>query len=193
MHFLVMVIGENIEEQMDPYYQDLEVDEYLVGDMSETDKERMMDYYKSKGFEFVTFDECYEENGYDWDGGRCRKDEDGVWREYSTYNQDAEWDWYEIGGRWAGRIVLKEGAEYKAPNFSWGWSKEDKKKVLKERRVDTALLKEIENTDCLSAYVILKDGVWHYMGDEDAKSEETKKLMADVTPETRITFVDCHM
>jgi hypothetical protein len=29
----------------------------------------------------------------------------------STYNPSSKWDWYEIGGRWQGLLMLKEGAE----------------------------------------------------------------------------------
>lgn len=40
--------------------------------------------------------------------------EDGsVWR---TYNNDAKWDWYQMGGRYAGRLKLKDISMY-APLF----------------------------------------------------------------------------
>ena len=28
----------------------------------------------------------------------------------TTYNRDAKWDWYEVGGRWSGFLKLKPGA-----------------------------------------------------------------------------------
>lgn len=28
----------------------------------------------------------------------------------STYNPDSKWDWYEVGGRWEGQLLLKTGA-----------------------------------------------------------------------------------
>lgn len=34
-------------------------------------------------------------------------DEDGNY--VSTYNPDSKWDWYEVGGRWDGSLILKEG------------------------------------------------------------------------------------
>jgi hypothetical protein len=43
----------------------------------------------------------------DWYGGEW--DEDG--NLYFLTNRDAKWDWYSVGGRWAGYLKLKAGAE----------------------------------------------------------------------------------
>lgn len=41
--------------------------------------------------------------------GSCAEfDEDG--NELSTYNPNAQWDWYQIGGRWGGLLKLKDGS-----------------------------------------------------------------------------------
>ena len=192
MHYSVMVIGEDVEGQLEPFYQDLEVDEYEVGEVDDYEKQRMLDYYERQGETFQSFDDCYKEHGKDWNWNRYRKDVDGIWKEYSTYNPNAEWDWYEIGGRWAGKIRVKEGVEYEKPSFSWGWSEEDKKKVLEERRADTALLKDIANVEELSCYSIVYDGEWICVGDENG-NEEVQTLLKTLSPDTRITFVDCHM
>lgn len=191
MHYLVMVIGEDVDAQLEPFYQDLEVDEYEVGEVDDYEKQRMLDYYERQGEVFKTFEECYEANGKDWNWNRYRKDSDGVWREYSTFNPNAEWDWYEIGGRWAGRIRVKEGVEYEKPHFSWGWPEDKKQEVLAERRADTALLKDIANVEQLSCYSIVNDGEWICVGDDS--NEEVQSLLKTLSPDTRITFVDCHM
>lgn len=135
MHFSVLVIGDNVDSQLEPYYQDLEVDEYLVDEVTNYDKQRILDFYrKHKEEEFESFDDCYAKYGDDWNGNAYRKDADGVWQEYSTYNWDAQWDWYEIGGRWAGKIIVNDDVEYyNRPNFSWGWSEEDKEKITREK------------------------------------------------------------
>lgn len=192
MHYLVMVIGDNVEEQMEPFYQDLEVDEYEVGEVEDYEKQRMLDYYERQGEAFQSFDDCYKEHGQDWNWNSYRKDVDGIWKEYSTYNPNAEWDWYEIGGRWAGKIRVKEGVEYEMPNFSWGWPEEEKKKVLAERRADTALLKDIANVEQLSCYSVVHEGEWICLGDKEG-NEEVQELLKTLSPDTRITFVDCHM
>jgi hypothetical protein len=56
------------------------------------------------------FDSLYEENGNDWNSNNWRKNEDGEWCEYSTYNPQSVYDWYDIdGGRWGGCIKTKSG------------------------------------------------------------------------------------
>lgn len=39
-----------------------------------------------------------------------RRREDGTFVEVTTYNPDSKWDWYQIGGRWAGKFLLKDGS-----------------------------------------------------------------------------------
>lgn len=110
-HFTVMVIGDNAEKQLERYAEDIEVEEYEVGEVSKQDKLDMMNYYISKGYHFTSFNQCYARFGEEWDRNHCRKDENGIWRRYSTYNPDSKWDWYVLGGRWSGRFIrLKPGA-----------------------------------------------------------------------------------
>lgn len=109
-HFTCMVIGFKAEEQLARFDENLEVPEYCCGDVSEKAKVKMLDYYaKEKGLNYQSFEECYEAHGEDWNGNRYRKDENGIWREYTTYNPDSKWDWYQLGGRWSGKFHLKPG------------------------------------------------------------------------------------
>lgn len=191
MHYSVIVIGEDVEAQLEPFYQDLEVDEYEVGVVDDYDKDRMLEFYASRGEQYKTFEECYEARGEDWNYNRYRKDSNGVWMEYSTYNPNAEWDWYQIGGRWAGRIKVKEGIEPERPNFGWTWNENIKEQMINERRTDSALLKDIANVDELSCYSIVHEGEWICLGDDS--KQELQDLLKTLSPDTRITFVDCHM
>lgn len=59
-HFVVMVIGDNPEQQLAPYDENLEVPEYLVEEVSEHDKQRMLDYYnENREKPYTDFDKCY--------------------------------------------------------------------------------------------------------------------------------------
>lgn len=111
-HFTVMVIGENPEEQLSMFDENLEYLEYCMGEVSDEDKHEMLDYYRKQGLGYKSFDDCYEAQGEDWNSKSYRKsDVDGVWRSYSTYNPNAKWDWYQLGGRWSGEyLTLKPGA-----------------------------------------------------------------------------------
>ena len=196
MHSLLIVVGNgDLEEMMEPFWQDLEVEEYCTGEVDESAKQRILRFYAGRGETFNSFDDCYKEHGDDWNGGTYRKDSDGVWREYRTSNPNMEWDWYEVGGRFAGRLELKEGAELRQPvNFSWGWSAEDKEKVLNAvpRRADIARLEDIANLDELTAISLLKDGEWM-----DISSYFEGGLVAPylegLPGDTLITVVDYHM
>lgn len=109
-HFTCMVIGFNAEEQLARFDENIVVPEYCHCDVSEKAKAEMLDYYrKEKDFYYQSFEECYEAHGDDWNDNRYRKDEDGIWREYTTYNPDSKWDWYQLGGRWSGTFHLKPG------------------------------------------------------------------------------------
>lgn len=135
-HFAVLVIGDYPESQLAPYDENLEVDKYYVDDVSEDEKARMMKFYEDKGSTFNTFADCYAQHGDDWNGNRYECI-DGVWKEFSTYNPDSKWDWYQLGGRWSGRFIkLKDGASGTVGNASWASST--------PAGVDQALKKDID-------------------------------------------------
>lgn len=109
-HFTCMVIGFSAEEQLARFDENLRVPEYARGEVSEKAKLKMLSYYmKEKEAIFDSFEQCYELFGEDWNDNQYRKDTDGIWREYTTYNPDSKWDWYQLGGRWSGMLHLKPG------------------------------------------------------------------------------------
>lgn len=111
-HYAVLVIGNDPEFQLAPFDENESVEPYLVGEVLDKDKQSMLDFYNEKyNNKYSSFEDCYAENGDDWNGNRWKQGEDGTWYEYSTYNPDSKWDWYSLGGRWSGCFIkLKEGA-----------------------------------------------------------------------------------
>lgn len=93
---------------------------------------------------YPTFEQYMEEYcGY--------KERDSVTNRYGRWeNPNRKWDWWEVGGRWAGKLLIKPEfqAEYqdKKPNFSWGWDEKGKKEVLAECRVDSAKKSHVDWT-----------------------------------------------
>lgn len=136
-HFTVMVIGDSPEEQLEKYDESLEAPEYCRGEVPESEKNDMLNYYSEKyGFK-GTFDECYDKHGESWNRGHWRKDDNGLLKEYSTYNPDSKWDWYQLGGRWSGSFIkLKKGAT--------GFLGERSLVAGNEAGVDQAYLKDID-------------------------------------------------
>lgn len=56
------------------------------------------------------FDKIYEEHGDDWNSNAWRFNYvSGKWEEWSRYNKNSKWDWYEVGGRWNDCIKTKSG------------------------------------------------------------------------------------
>ena len=127
-HFTVLVIGENVDEQLAPYDENLEVEGYR--DYYREDQLRhQMDAWKRRdepsgapinlGEEPLpplsidhlpdpSLEELVEFLNDDW-GEEWGLDEQGVYR-VSTYNPKSKWDWYVVGGRWRGYFKLKAEA-----------------------------------------------------------------------------------
>jgi len=120
-HFTVLVIGNDPEKQLEPYDENIRVEEYLVGPVNQSDIDSFIRYYtessrtipieKKEKNKLLTFDQLYEFYGNEWNGRDWKKDENGIWSEYSTYNPKSKWDWYQLGGRWTGFLKLKEGVK----------------------------------------------------------------------------------
>tara|TARA_R110000796_G_scaffold1673_3_gene6973 strand:+ start:16063 stop:16899 length:837 start_codon:yes stop_codon:yes gene_type:complete len=109
-HFTVLIIGGNIEDQLEGFNEDITMPRYEKGEVSEEDKKQFVDYYtKAKeANKNLTFEELYEKEGKGWNDNSW-KFRRGIWVETSTYNPNSKWDWYKIGGRWEGMLMDKQG------------------------------------------------------------------------------------
>lgn len=73
-------------------------------------KQKYADFFKKELRDlFDSFGDLYAKNGEDWNDNCWRKDENGVWAEYTTYNPNSKWDWYSVGNRWDNSIKTKAG------------------------------------------------------------------------------------
>ena len=108
-HFTVMVFGENAEKQLAPFQENNNgdcPDQHLVfNDETEVveqawaeEDQETKDEYKN---DFDTYVEEYHGYSKDEETGKY-----GYWE-----NPNAKWDWYQLGGRWAGFFRLKPGAK----------------------------------------------------------------------------------
>ena len=150
-HFVgitVDTMGVGVGEMVAPYDEQIEVDEYEVGKVSDEDKQRFLEFYREKYPEEKehSFDELYADHGEGWNGSAWRKDEDGEWTSYSTYNPKSKWDWYAEGfmGRWQDFMQLKDGT---------------KTNSCKLKDLDLEATKENP------PYCLIIDGVWYERGE----------------------------
>ena len=126
-HFVGLCFGDNWENNLDRYYEGLEVDPYL-----EYTKEEAIDHVKkarANNYEFavdalrnpnldsslkeryqdivdrglfISYEDAWKE-AQDW-GYEIDEDENLL----STYNPESKWDWYSVGGRWDGFLHYKD-------------------------------------------------------------------------------------
>ena len=129
-HFTVMVIGNNVEKQLAPFDENLEVPryvEYTKAQLIEKGRKCIEAYKNSRYAEYLKDKEAYKasrnnerhinylENEFplklNWTDEQVYQDqiddyeadcigEDG--EVYSESNPQSKWDWWEVGGRWAG-------------------------------------------------------------------------------------------
>ena len=129
-HFIGLCFGEYWESNLDRYDENMEVEPYIrytKDEVIDEVKRRHVQNYEyalealkkkdldSESYEyfqkvldkglFISYEDAWEEAkkwGYEIDS-----DENLL----STYNPDSKWDWWVVGGRWSGYLVLKERAE----------------------------------------------------------------------------------
>lgn len=119
-HYTVMVIGEDIEDILSPYDENMEVEEHIDRTKDEIHEEFVK--YKEKllkeiesgtrteplnSFENLT--KKIKSENKKWVKEWCGQDTDDGGNTLSTYNPDSKWDWYSVGGRWIGSLLIKPG------------------------------------------------------------------------------------
>lgn len=181
---------EDVESQIDdilyPYNEQIETEEYSEGEVSKEELTRFVEHYANEYPEDsdLSLDELYEKYGDEWNGGSWRKT-DGVWEEFSTYNKESFYDWYEIGGRWTGSHdnfnpeddpENLENGELKWPTE---WARHDG---------DIIAVKDIsDDLDCYT--LVVGDEVFH---ETDFDGNVKKKLSELGITEGYLVTVDYH-
>jgi hypothetical protein len=115
-HAVALLICKNeneIEEVLAPYDENKDVDRYKVY-LDKQEIKDMAKYYKVKPVD----EKRLVEHMDSWRGQEGGLDKKGLYG-WSQYNPKSKWDWYEIGGRWAGLVKGKRGAAKFKGRKSW--------------------------------------------------------------------------
>ena len=217
-HFCGLVIltpkyEKDIDDSLEKYNENVEVQEYCADKVSREDKKRFVKYYTGKkSYTKKSFDELYAEKGADWNSNQWRKDEKGVWQVYSTYNPNSKWDWWCFGGRWTNCIKTKSGEfvdECKLGEIDFkpypkdcyedaeNWRGEPYKRLKEEYKFHYA------KGDM--PFCIIIDGVWYEKGqmgwwaavsnekDDDDWEKEIENLLATLQEDSDVYNVDFHI
>jgi hypothetical protein len=102
-----MVIGENPEEQLAPYQENNMGDcpeKYL--EFTDCTEEVKKDWESQTDEEKAEYDNDIQKFANDYGGYEMHEGKLGYW-----HNPNSKWDWYVLGGRWAGFFKMKEGVE----------------------------------------------------------------------------------
>lgn len=206
-----MVIGEEPEEQLEPYNENTVVERYVRYTKQQLieNKKKEIEKYKNEDYaEFIADKEKYKEEhkgnkGHlnyienefplqlHWTDEEIYAHEIGFYDAeeigengdvYSEYNPKSKWDWYELGGRWRGLLTLKNGD-----------------------KADQAEKQHIANLSDVKTFAVVKEGKWYECGemgwwgiviggkDEETWAKEFENLLNELPDETLITIFDCHI
>lgn len=142
-HYTVMVIGENIEEILAPYDENLQVDPYIntLSDKVLAEFEHVYNEYKNRKENGKELSEIGEYTLTrppirEWWKRYHGEELDADGNALSTYNPDSKWDWYSVGGRWSGSLITKKQHtvdQAKKGDIDWdAMEQESYKDVLEE-------------------------------------------------------------
>lgn len=214
-HFIGLVFGSNIEELLEPYNEDLEVEPYVKFTKDEAVnevRERRIQQYEYALSEKPKYENSEPDNEH-WKAIQ-RVIEEGIYISYedawevakrwgyeiddeenllSTYNTDAKWDWYCEGGRWDGFLPVVNKDENDEPMYE-----------------DFAYKFEVDwNTffaeDKVPFCFVTEDGEWHEaasmgwwgMTTNDKEGEDWKREFVEylnsVPEDIKITVIDFHI
>lgn len=206
MHSLVIVAeteGTNYKALLEPYWNGLAVEKWLIGPVSEELKMSFLDYYNrhrkpdTPEYTLDKFDEVYEQFGEAYNDNMWEKEADGKWYEYSDFNPESKWDYYRVGGRYVGRLKVREGAEEIAPlNFTWEWDGNagdlERLKNATPKRADRARLKDIINLEELTAEAVVTEDGWQEIPSSNWEFGLAAPYLRDLPGDTIITCIDFH-
>jgi hypothetical protein len=118
-HFTVMVIGDDVDGLLEPYNENIETEERIdrTADEVHADFLNCKEEYllrKKSGKELSDFQKYtlkLKKENPEWVEQWCGQEVDEDGNTLTNYNEDSKWDWYVIGGRWMGSLILKPGEE----------------------------------------------------------------------------------
>jgi len=190
-HFVGIVIGEEVEKQLEPFW------ELDLSDLQKRNDKRaeFQVEIKKEDFEKKTksilceyklrnkTDKKYEKEIKETEkllkeknfikilqnyyfSGDCENGDFGHW-----FNPNAKWDWYLVGGRWTGFFKLKKGKKGKSEKLSKVEKLFMNKEQIKKReeflknRANSAIKKDIDFRGVSTPFCIIKDGKWIEKGE----------------------------
>lgn len=130
MHYQILVIGNGVDDRLEPYGAEYEVEPRKVY-LEEYEIEKIKKEYN------VSTDKEIAEKIPVWFGQEGGMDKGGFYK-IDAFNENSKWDWYQKGGRWHGSLIVKDGK--KGERYNTGLDKYKYKK----NEYDSALKGDID-------------------------------------------------
>lgn len=113
-HFKVLVIGENWEEQLAPFDENIQVEPYREYESGTPAEHWMFKILReenglAEAAGWAEFAQKYSEHYADGDSRMYYDAERDQAYRMTTYNPKSHWDWYALGGRCMGSLLVKQG------------------------------------------------------------------------------------
>lgn len=174
-HFKVLVIGDNVEEQLEPYNENTEVTPYRVTGFNHVEElQKALDWDRNpnnnnpEGFDNPGTDLSKQLTILqDWKGDGLRiNHEEGRIEEWSTYNPLSKWDFWSVGGRYNATFKIKpdaDEADYvpSQPHWSEGFGNE----ADHENASDCALKRAIDYKAMVDSATTAAEKDWAAMAE----------------------------
>lgn len=213
-HFAVLVLGENPEQQLAPFNEQLETPRYMKytkGQLIEEGRKWIEEYKNGTYAEYLSDKEKYKANckneshinylenefskRLSWTDEEVYQNEVSDYEEenigkdgevYSTYNPKSKWDWYVLGGRYLGRLLLKNKAAYSESGRSGTGGNHPTHKG----GVDSAYKRDIDFCKMKEEKIKLAEMWW----EEAQKLDDTMKYLqySIEKGETREQYIESH-
>lgn len=182
-HFTVLVVDtkneKSVDEWMGPFFEGIEKDRIIDWTVQD-----VLDYFKKENVDFP-YDHVDESNMIEYleraeelDFDTSEHDDEG--NLYYLGNEDAKWDWYQIGGRWSGMLKKLDGTrcdecEVKDLDLSLDTKAYNEAKRFWEVVVDKQPLKDGEYADGFTSWY--KDSYYKdTFGDKETFAKDKASL-----------------
>lgn len=219
-HFTLLVLGEDIEKQLEPFNEQGRP-EYMKFEDKEEEWRKEFESETTKlvrledGTYVFPWNERFRVPGTFGTGGNTHKVPDNLkeedvplnqfYKDFDSFceawhgikkneegrygyldNPNAKWDWYQIGGRWAGKFILKPGAQGNLGEMSLLSNRE----VPPANRVSQARKGDIDWEAMKRHYRKDAEKIWE---EAQSKDEKMRQFIYDISPETtREQYVERH-
>ncbi len=180
MHFSVLVIGHDPDNQLAPYCEQL-----AIPARHPAEDRHYTELVARYGLAYTEKDavEIAREEGFD----DAEVDTTRNVTLLSNYNPEGRWDWWMPGGRWAGLLPTSATA----------------REAARDNRLegeDRSTLDQVQwNEDTLRlVHSLLINGRWHDLQQPETDTDSTRleqfhTLTSDVDPDAPVLVVDCHI